>query len=517
MVSKCVGIGAAHIYDRRSPFLATHPPIPVHSHRPSLGRQHSPAEVHLIGVRSILFIPATLAMLSLRAQELVPNGDFETYTQCPDYVSQIDRATGWLRPTNGTSDYFNACLGVPFSESVPDNEFGYEPAHSGDGYAGFYCFYSTVAITSAPDNDHEYVTHALATPLTAGTTYTVEFFVSLADVSKYAVNDLGALLSTQIPTRPDELAITATPQITNTTLDMLDDKDGWTRISGCFVADSAFAYITVGNFHVGPATIFAEVPTDFPLTYYSYYYVDDVSVRPIDPPQLGPDITTCSAVLLEVQDPSDDATYSWSTGEEGTSILVDTSGTFSVTLDQDGCLLSDTVIVDVDEPLALTLPNDTSIDFCATQAFTITAGALPPNADVIWSTGETSTSIQVPEAGTYSVSTSAPDHCPASASILVTDACWSPVFAPNAFTPDGDGINDTWRPLWHANDGATLELTIVDRWGRVLFDSSARSASWDGTVDGRPMPTGVYAWLGHARDAVTGSNARLSGHVTLIR
>ncbi|HRH69869.1 MAG TPA: gliding motility-associated C-terminal domain-containing protein [Flavobacteriales bacterium] len=468
-------------------------------------------------MRRILSIPATLGLVSLHAQELVPNGDFEAYTQCPDYVSQIDRATGWLRPTNGTSDYFNACLGVPFSESVPDNEFGFEPALSGDGYAGFYCFYSTVAITSAPDNDHEYVTHALATPLTPGATYAVEFFVSLADVSKYAVNDLGALLSVNVPVRADEFAITSTPQITNTTLDMLDDKDGWTRISGCFLADSAFAYITIGNFHAGPATVFAEVPTAFPLTYYSYYYVDDVSVRPMDPPQLGPDISTCSAVQLAVPDPVNGATYTWSTGEEGTSIVVETSGVYHVTMDRSGCLLSDTVIVDVDEPLALTLPNDTSIALCGTSAFTIATGPIPPNADVIWSTGATSTSIHVTEAGTYSVSASAPDHCPASASILISDVCQYPVFAPNAFSPDGDGINDTWRPVWQANDAATWEVTIMDRWGNILFGASGRSVSWDGTVDGRPMPTGVYAWSGHAHDPINGGNTRLSGHVMLIR
>ena len=42
-------------------------------------------------------------------------------------LGDVYKRQGWLRPTNGTSDYFNACLGVPFSESVPDNEFGYEP------------------------------------------------------------------------------------------------------------------------------------------------------------------------------------------------------------------------------------------------------------------------------------------------------------------------------------------------------------------------------------------------------
>lgn len=57
-------------------------------------------------------VPMVIAF-SVGAQNLVPNGDFEDYTQCPDYVSQIDRAVGWFRPTEGTSDYLHACLGVP--------------------------------------------------------------------------------------------------------------------------------------------------------------------------------------------------------------------------------------------------------------------------------------------------------------------------------------------------------------------------------------------------------------------
>ena len=79
--------------------------------------------------------------------------------------------------------------------------------------------------------------------------------------------------------------------------------------SGSYVTDPAsgvlkmFAYITVGNFHVGAATVFAQVPTNYPLTYYSYYYVDDVSVQAVQAPQLGPDISACGPVTLVVQDP----------------------------------------------------------------------------------------------------------------------------------------------------------------------------------------------------------------------
>ncbi len=456
-------------------------------------------------------------MIGAQAQNLVPNGDLEQYTQCPDYVSQIDRAIGWSRPTNGTSDYLNACLGVPFSLSVPDNEFGDEPAHSGDGYAGFYCFYSTVAITTATDNDHEYVTHALADPLVPGETYAVEFFVSLADVSKYAVNDIGALLSTQIPSRSDDLAITAMPQITNTSLAMLNNKDGWTRIQGCIVADSAFAFITVGNFHPGAATVFEEVPTAFPLTYYSYYFVDDVSVQHMDPPVLGPDIHACGPVALPVLGPVDGATYTWSTGEVGHSIVVDTAGIYSVAMDMAGCLLADTIQVQRAEAIPLTLAADTAVDLCATPFILLDPGPMAPNAVVLWSTGSTTAITPVDHAGYYTVSASAPGLCPASASIRVVDVCGSPVYAPNGFTPNNDGINDLWMPVWMANANATIEVLVFDRWGRTLFTAIGPDAAWDGTTEGSPVPDGVYAWRGHARDPAAALSRAISGHVTVMR
>ncbi len=451
------------------------------------------------------------------AQNLVPNGDFESYTQCPDYVSQIDRAEGWSRPTEGTSDYFNACLGVPFSESVPDNEFGYEPAHSGNGYAGFYSFFAN-SLDQVPGSDYrEYVTHALSAPLVPGESYTVEFYVSLSDVSKYAVNDIGALLSVQPPTRNDDLTITATPQVMNTSLAMLSNKNGWTRISGCIVADSAFAYVTVGNFHVGTATVYEEVSTSYPLIFYSYYYVDDVSVRHLSAPDLGPDLTTCESVVIAVQEPEPDATYTWSTGEMGYSIVADTAGIYTVMRETDGCLLSDTIVVTIAEPFVLSMPSDTAVNFCETTHVNIGPTNLPADANVIWNTGETTPEITISAIGLYTVTASGPTTCGTSATVHVRDLCSSPVFAPNAFSPNGDGINDHWRPVWIANENVELELTIFDRWGRALFAGVDDDVTWDGTADGEPVPVGVYTWRGRARDPATDKDVLLHGRIDLLR
>ncbi len=85
---------------------------------------------------------------------------------------------------------------------------------------------------------------------------------------------------------------------------------------------------------------------------------------------------------------------------------------------------------------------------------------------------------------------------------------------PNAFTPDGDGINEVFGPVSHMV--STYEMTIFDRWGEQIFASSDEEPVWDGKVNGNMAPTGVYVYKykaeGHYMPPQEGY-----GHVTLIR
>jgi gliding motility-associated-like protein len=163
------------------------------------------------------------------------------------------------------------------------------------------------------------------------------------------------------------------------------------------------------------------------------------------------------------------------------------------------------------------LPADTAVDFCTVNALSLAVEALPADAVIVWSTGSSTPSIPVGAAGSYSVHVSAPGYCAASATIDVTDLCITPVYAPNAFTPNGDGFNDAWQPVWRANANAEVEFTVFDRWGGVVYHAATRDATWDGTVNGTPVPAGVYAWTGHAWDPVTKARSAPRGHVLLLR
>ncbi|MBL8012200.1 MAG: gliding motility-associated C-terminal domain-containing protein [Flavobacteriales bacterium] len=453
-----------------------------------------------------------LCTAPLCAQDHVANGDMEQYTLCPDYVSQIDRCVGWSRPTAGTSDYFNACLGVPFSMSVPDNQMGDEPARSGNGYTGLYAFGGMDANLQQPNDYREYITHALSPPLTPGTTYIVSFHVSLADVSKYAVNDLGALFSMAPPTRTDDHAIGRHPQVSWGAAGWLDDKSGWTRIAGCFTADSAYTMITIGHFHDAGAA-FLQVPTNFPLTDWSYYFVEDVSVRALEAPRLGPDTTACGPVLLEVIDPEPGAVYVWNTGHHGPALLVDSSGTYAVTHTHPDCPLSDSITVTIGDHFPITLPHDTVVDLCADPTVLFDLGPLPPGATALWSDGTAGPQCIASSSGPLSVVVEGPGLCPSTAAVQVVDACVWPLHVPNAVTPNGDGHNDTWRPVWQAERITRWQVIVMDRWGRALFTTNDPTEAWDPT----DVAVGCYAYRVEAAEAGSPAVRIARGHVTVVR
>ncbi|MBV6403871.1 MAG: hypothetical protein GFGODING_00618 [Flavobacteriales bacterium] len=88
------------------------------------------------------------------------------------------------------------------------------------------------------------------------------------------------------------------------------------------------------------------------------------------------------------------------------------------------------------------------------------------------------------------------------------------LYIPNAFTPDGDGINDTWGPVWYAM--TEVSYTIYDRWGEVIFTTDEPGRTWDGRfTNGQPCPTGVYVYQYKAK-GVRFPSTKGIGSVTLL-
>ena len=87
------------------------------------------------------------------------------------------------------------------------------------------------------------------------------------------------------------------------------------------------------------------------------------------------------------------------------------------------------------------------------------------------------------------------------------------VYIPNAFTPDGDGLNDIFIPVGKGITEYTLQ--IFDRWGELIFQSSDFNTGWDGTYKSEPVPMGSYVYKISAK----GNGSRIiekNGSITVV-
>lgn len=89
-------------------------------------------------------------------------------------------------------------------------------------------------------------------------------------------------------------------------------------------------------------------------------------------------------------------------------------------------------------------------------------------------------------------------------------------YAPNAFTPDNDGINDVWKPVLTGYTAYTIE--IYDRWGTVIFTSDDATEAWVGNVSGggHYAQDGIYVYRCVVHD-LRGLPHVFNGHINLIR
>ena len=90
------------------------------------------------------------------------------------------------------------------------------------------------------------------------------------------------------------------------------------------------------------------------------------------------------------------------------------------------------------------------------------------------------------------------------------------VFIPNMFTPNGDGINDTWKPVMSDYSKEGYELSIFDRWGQQVFHTTDTEKSWDGTINGKPAaPNTVYSYQVTVKNIIE-KEYKFTGNITLI-
>ncbi len=193
-------------------------------------------------------------------------------------------------------------------------------------------------------------------------------------------------------------------------------------------------------------------------------------------------------------------------------------------LDAYGCT-RDTVVT-VGQPQAIVLDLPASYDIERGDTVRLEPFFIDPTLSFSWSPIESLSCWDCPDPLAFPLDTmhyvlTATDStgCSTSDTVVVNVELILDVLVPNAFTPNGDGINDRFYLL--GKGIATYDLRIFNRWGAKVYDAKGLPANdasqgWDATIDGQPAPSEVYIY--HAVvHFVNGTTKSYKGEVTVAR
>lgn len=238
-----------------------------------------------------------------------------------------------------------------------------------------------------------------------------------------------------------------------------------------------------------------------------------VTVTPIPNVDLGSDTTICHGdpFLLSSQFPN--ATYLWQDSSTSYSYSVTQSGSYWLNVTVGNCSNADTIHVTV-----YTIPGvDLGADTTLRKGDSILLEVNTPNANFIWQDNTTDPTFLVTDPGVYWVYVFE-GGCSESDTIIITlneEDIVCPTYIPNAFTPNADGLNDTFNTVVNCSV-TSYSLIIFNRFGEQIFMSTDRTVAWDGSIKGQVAPSGVYVYRlrftpegGHEQQYV--------GHVSLLK
>ena len=399
-----------------------------------------------------------------RTQNLVPNPSFENHYDCvtPTLGNVID----WCSVSSNCIYYQPCSINPGFQAPLfyYDSCFNsYQQARGGIAYASFYGYITTSTITA-----NKYAHTKLKDTLKLGTHYCVTFYVNLLNYCQFSTDKFGAVLTpTPFPclppaTAPNYTVIGVVPQIVSPAGAQLDDTLNWMEISGVYTALGNEAYLTIGDFFPqSQHSIIQSYPAN--CNGVAEYYLDDVSVEEVQLAKCKNDTSICPTDSVILGNNANEATsYNW----------LPTNGLSCIT--------------------------------CAN-----------PKASPNTTTTYTLTKTQCKAITTASITVTVKTDC--TPKVTVSEI-------PNVFTPNGDGINDTFNfSIVGASD---VSFSVYNRWGLSLTPAlsegegavpSQRVVRWDGhTTSGEACSEGVYFYTLQYTNA-NGDAIKKNGYVTLMR
>jgi gliding motility-associated-like protein len=212
-------------------------------------------------------------------------------------------------------------------------------------------------------------------------------------------------------------------------------------------------------------------------------------------------------------------TYLWNNGQTAQTATGLAGGNYTVTItDASGCIATQTVTVTQQAgPTASASASVQLISLGGSSSLTATGGGT-----YLWSpaTGLSCTTCANPiatpsQTTNYCVTVTDANDCTDSTCLMITvDIPCGVIFIPNAFSPNGD-LDDDFECVM-GNCITSMHITIYDRWGEKVFESSDQKTCWDGTYKNKPLDTGVFDYYLDA-ELMTGEKIHQKGNISLMR
>jgi gliding motility-associated-like protein len=218
-------------------------------------------------------------------------------------------------------------------------------------------------------------------------------------------------------------------------------------------------------------------------------------------------------------------TYVWDGRSETTSALTGLkAGTYKVTISDTLCSAERTIVIEhVDGPVATFEVN--SYNVASNAVFTLTDISKGTVNTWNWDMGDSSSQTGKIVYHTYDKAGDYRVHLEVIDTNLCTDTLSKTihvyeqlnVFVPNMFTPNGDGLNDSWKPTMSEYSRDGYMLSIFDRWGERVFFTTDPDMEWDGMLNGKLVASNsIYNYRLIVHD-FTGQEYEFFGQITIIR
>lgn len=231
----------------------------------------------------------------------------------------------------------------------------------------------------------------------------------------------------------------------------------------------------------------------------------DLIVRSFDIDLSPENRVICQGNLLTLSAPGSYYDYSWSSGESTQDIQITEGGSYTVTFfNEYGCQANKTFVVQASSKATITSVDVDDLN-----------------------TGTNSILINVSGIGTYQYSLDGINYqdsnyftnIPAGEHLIFVKDTYCGVVIqsvlvlgyPKFFTPNGDGFNDYWRISQLSQIYPEAQVDIFDRYGKLLYQFTAKDTGWDGTFNAKKLPASDY-WF-----VLRLTNRTIRGHFSLLR